>query len=449
MDARKKNFSVLMLPWLAHGHISPYLELSKKLASRNVRIYFCSTPVNLNSIKLSPKHSNSIQLVELRLPSSFPDLPPHYHTTNGLPPHLMTTLKHAFDMAASAFSNLLQNLKPDLVIYDFVQPWASAVASALNIPAVHFLVFSAVTTSFLVHFSRNHADCPFPFSSIFVHDYMKPKVTHLLESSSNGIQDKERYFQSFELSRNVILAKTFRELEGKYIDLLSVLVNKKIVPVGPIVADIIEDQEDDEMEIMKWLDKKERSSTVFVSFGSEYFLSKEEREETAHGLELSQVNFIWVLRFPNGEKMEVKEALPLGFLERTKERGKIIENWAPQAKILGHTSIGGFVSHCGWSSVIESMKLGVPIVATPMHLDQPLNARLVEDVGVGLEVIRRENGSIERDEFSRVIREVVVDKNGEKIRRKAREMSELMKKKGEEEIDEVVNELVQLSVKRE
>lgn len=94
---------------------------------------------------------------------------------------------------------------------------------------------------------------------------------------------------------------------------------------------------------------------------------------------------------------------------------------------------------------MESMKLGVPIIAMPMHLDQPLNARLVEDVGVGMEVRRNENGRIEREEMARVIKEVVVEKNGEKLRRKAREMSENIRKKGDEEIDEVVDELSQLS----
>lgn len=37
------------------------------------------------------------------------------------------------------------------------------------------------------------------------------------------------------------------------------------------------------------------------------------------------------------------------------------------------------------------MKLRVPIMATPMHLDQPLNARLVEDVGIGVKLRRNKN----------------------------------------------------------
>ena len=46
---------------------------------------------------------------------------------------------------------------------------------------------------------------------------------------------------------------------------------------------------------------------------------------------------------------------------------------------------------------MESMKFGVPIIAMPMHLDQPVNSRLVEALGVGVEVKRDTNGRLERE----------------------------------------------------
>lgn len=114
-------------------------------------------------------------------------------------------------------------------------------------------------------------------------------------------------------------------------------MKKKLVPVGPLVEDPVEEDDHEEgIEIIQWLDKKERSSTVFVSFGSEYFLPKEEMEGIALGLEFSGVDFIWVVRFPSGVKVKVDEELPKHFLERTKERAMVVEGWAPQMKILGH-----------------------------------------------------------------------------------------------------------------
>ncbi|KAF3445349.1 hypothetical protein FNV43_RR10525 [Rhamnella rubrinervis] len=440
--SRQRSVRVLMLPWLAHGHISPFLELAKKLTKRNFQIYLCSTPVNLTSIKpkLPQKYSVSIKLVELHLPS-LPELPPHYHTTNGLPLNLMPTLKQAFDMSSPNFANILSTVKPDLLIYDFVQPWAPQLASSMNIPAVNFISFGAVMISFMLHAAKyNGVDHEFPFPEIYLSDFMRANFNQFIETSAD--EHLDRVLKCMERSNSFILMKTFRELEGKYMNYLSTTFGMKVVPAGPLVQD--PDLEDDNVGIINWLDKKERSSTVFVSFGSEYYLSKEDIEEIAHGLELSEVNFIWVLRFPFGEKMELEEALPTGFLGRVREKGMVVENWAPQLKILRHSSIGGFVSHCGWSSVIESLNFGVPIIAMPMQLDQPMNARLVEDIGVALEVKRENNGRIKRGNVAKVIKEVVFEKIGDGIRKKAREMSDLIKEKGEEEIDDMVKELAKL-----
>ncbi|KAH0980985.1 hypothetical protein GBA52_008162 [Prunus armeniaca] len=443
-----RTLTILMLPWLAHGHISPFLELAKKLTSkRNFHIFICSTPVNLTSIKpkLCPKYSHCIEFVELHLPhDDFPELPPQYHTTNGLPPHLMSTLKRAFDMSSNNFSTILTALKPDLLIYDFLQPWAPSLASLQNIPSVEFITTSAALTSFSVHHLRNPSD-KFPFPSIYLRDYEAKKFNNLLESSSNGIKNGDRVLQCSDLSSGIILVKTSREIEAKYVDYLSGLMGKKIVPVGPLVQEPMDLKVDEETWIMKWLNKRERSSVVYVCFGSEYFLSREQIEELAHGLELSKVSFIWVIRFPKEEKgNRVEEVLPEGFLERVGEKGAIVEGWAPQAKILKHSSIGGFVSHCGWSSVLESIKFGVPIIAIPMHLDQPINSRLVEEVGVGVEVKRTAEGSLERKEVAKVIRDVVAQKIGEGVRKKALEIRDNMKKKEDEEINGVVEELMQL-----
>ncbi|KAM3282866.1 UDP-glucosyltransferase 29 [Capsicum chacoense] len=437
MEAKKNTISVLMLPWLAHGHINPFLELSKKLANRNFHIYMCSTPVNLNSIKkrVTEKYSQSIELVELHLPS-LPDLPPQYHTTNGLPPHLMNTLKTAFEMAAPKFSEILQTLNPDLVIHDYNQPWVADSASSMNIPAVQFPTFCATAVAWAIHMSENIEE-KFPFPEIYLHQYEMLS----LKKDINEAPDKMFPFdEALKRSQDIILVKTCRDFEGKYIDYLSNLVFKKIVPVGSLVQESID--QDDHDEIMQWLDKKEKGSTVFVSFGSEYFLSNEQINAVAQGLELSRVNFIWVIRFPQGERINIRDAFPEGFLERVGERGMVMEGWAPQAKILQHPSTGGFVSHCGWSSFMESMKFGVPIIAMPMHIDQPMNARLVEYIGMGVEAVRDENGKLMSAEIAKGIRKVLMEESGEGVRKKAKQLSEKMNAKGNEEIDGMVVELL-------
>ncbi|KAK9149887.1 hypothetical protein Scep_008644 [Stephania cephalantha] len=466
MDAQHHQIRVLMFPWLAHGHIFPFFELAKKLSQRNFSIYLCSTPINLSFIKEKPIHdqslSSSIQFVELNLPP-LPNLPPQNHTTKSLPPHLMPTLTTALDMAQPSFTKILTTLKPHLLIYDFIQPWAPEIASLHNITAVHFLTMGAFASSYFYHrCKKSLSDLEYPSPNMYLEEYEDQKLTQMLESFSNNILNKDRLALSIDRSETFVLIKTSRDVEEKYINHLSFIFGKEILPTGPLVNEEVipsythDDHSDGNLSdeaILEWLSKKDKSSTVFVSFGSEYYMSKEEIEETAYGLELSEVNFIWVIRFPDHhiERVNdfVSEVLPQGFLERVGERGLVVENWAPQIEILKHSSIGGFVSHCGWSSVMEAMKFGVPIIAMPMHIDQPMNARLVVELGVGLEAKRvkghtgdGEEGRIAREEVANVIREVIVEKEGEKVRRLMKEMSENMREQREEEIGVLVEKLL-------
>ncbi|KAL9365691.1 hypothetical protein Peur_043564 [Populus x canadensis] len=427
MDATNRSVvRVLMFPWLAYSHIHPFLELAKKLSERNFYIYLCSSPANLGHIKENLLEMNfpSIQLVELHLPSS-PDLPPHYHTTKGLPNHLLGNLIQAFDTASSSFSSILTTLRPDFLICDFFQPWAPALALSLNIPTVQFVVSGNKANSVAVHAFKRSGDV-------------------IQDSARDFLFIKDRILQHLEQSSGIMLARSLREIEGKYLDDLSAVTKKRILPVGPLVQDLIA-EDDKKTEITEWLNKRDPcSSVIYVAFGSENYLSKEDREELALGLLLSNVNFIWVLRFPRGEEISAREALPEGFIEMVSEKGLIVEEWAPQKRILSHRSIGGFLSHCGWGSVLESMKFGVPMIAMPMHIDQPLNAEFLVEMGVGLEIKRDKNGKIEREEVARVIRDLAGERTGEQLRRKARELSDCIRDKAGQEIDEVVNDLVHL-----
>ncbi|XP_071687013.1 UDP-glucosyltransferase 29-like [Rutidosis leptorrhynchoides] len=431
-----KKQTVLMFPWLGHGHISPFLELAKKLTNTNrFNIHLCSTPTNLDSIKKTCPPS--VNLIELHLPT-LPDLPPHLHTTNGLPLQLMSTLKQAFDMASPRFSDILINLKPDLLIYDIIQPWAPIAAAGLGIPSVVFITTSASAS--MVHFQLGTSkNIPFPFSSTFY--YHPYEDGHVSKRTVN--KEADRVTECVQSSSSIVLVKSCKEIEAKYAHHLSRLIDKRVVPVGPLVAEPPK-LETKQNNVIDWLDTKSVGSTVFVSFGSEYFLSNADLAEIAYGLEMSNVNFIWVLRFPKGENRTIDEALPQGFIERVKSRGLVMDGWAPQARILGHKNIGGFVSHCGWNSVLEAMKFGVPVIAMPMHLDQPINARLAVAVGVGVEVVRDDNGKLKRETISSVLKRVVMSELGNVVRENAKKLGDDLRVKKDEEIDVVTKELIKL-----
>ncbi|EPS69530.1 hypothetical protein M569_05234, partial [Genlisea aurea] len=429
---------ILMLPWLAYGHTSPFVELAKALARRGFIIYICSSPANLHSVRDSVSTA-SVEFIELHLPESR-ELPPRYHTTNGLPPHLMADLKEALIRARPGFAEILRSLNPDLVIYDFIQPWAAEEASSLGIPAVFFNIFGEASSSLFGHrLWRSESEYPFPAIHYRGHE---------LGFFNRIVDGFELLRGSVGRSSEIILVRTFRELEGKYIDYHSELTKKRHVPVGHLVRDPEEAYDEEEEKkaecdaIMKWLDERTEKSTVFASFGTEYFLSDEEMEGIAGGLETSEANFIWVLTSHMGDDDDAPERLPDGFLRRTRSRGLVLAKWAPQLRILSHRSVGGFLSHCGRSSVIEGLYCGVPIVALPMHLDQPLNARLLTEAGLAEEASRTEEGKIDGMEVARAVKKAVSEESGEGLRRRVAEMSRVMKGKGEEEIGGAVEELL-------
>ena len=93
----------------------------------------------------------------------------------------------------------------------------------------------------------------------------------------------------------------------------------------------------------------------------------------------------------------------------------LILDWAPQKLILKHPSMGVFVSHCGWNSTLESLAVGVPVVAWPMFADQKLNAEwlvqrgtavMIEGTGLKPERV------IPREEIAAVVRSVGWNVNG-------------------------------------
>ncbi|XP_047312592.1 UDP-glucosyltransferase 29-like [Impatiens glandulifera] len=444
--------NIVMFPWLAHGHVSPFLELAKRIGKRNLTIHLCSTKVILDSIK---KRVNQIDhpflhFIELQLPYP-PELPPHHHTTNGLPLHLNYTLMKALDNSSPAFSTILQQIKPDLVIYDLQQPWVPELTASLSIPAVMFHITSVATLCHGLH-STIKQGVEFPFPELNPQDsyWVKKYVQEMKSAETN---DKERVSNLFSYLRSseIVLSKTFGEIDERYVDYTSSILGKRVISTGPLVKDGAEGDAISESgkHVMEWLDKKEKGSTVLVSFGSECYLSKEEREEMAYGLEQSTVNFIWVIQFPFEERISVEESVPEGFLKRVGERGLVVDKWVPQARILAHENTGGFITHCGWSSVTEAIGFGVPIIAMPVQYDQPINVRLVVNAGVGLEVFRTEDEGFNRTEIARVTREIVLEDKGEEIRKKVRYLKEKFIKEGDDrEIDLLVKELIGICRKR-
>lgn len=216
---------ILMLPWLAHGHITPFFELAKRL-SKSFQIYLCSSPINLQAINPTLARDHSIELISLHL-LSLPDLPAHMHTTKGIPLHLEPTLVKAFDMAAHGFELLLDRLAPDLVVSDLFQPWAVRSASSRNIPVVSFVVTGVAVLARLVNgFWNNGQEFPFPEVDLSEHWVSKSSVRKVCDEV--GHDWAMRFFECMRMSCDVALVNTSPEFEGKYIEFLASSLKKKV-----------------------------------------------------------------------------------------------------------------------------------------------------------------------------------------------------------------------------
>ncbi|KAK6122622.1 hypothetical protein DH2020_043637 [Rehmannia glutinosa] len=362
----------------------------------------------------------------------------------------MPTLMEAFQMSSSNFSDIITNLKPDLLIYDGFQPWSAKIASSQNIPSVLFATTGSTAFSFYHHHHTNKTYDNFPFPAIFLTEYEKRDL--IAQAGSIIVEDIDEGFAYgiLKLSSEIVLIKSCRGIEGKYMDYLSTLCDRKIVPTGPLITTNGEKNQEsgNYSEVMDWLSQKSQFSTLYISFGSENYLSKEQMQELAKGLELSGVNFIWVVRSPIGSEISIEETLSQELLDKIKQKGLVLQGWAPQAEILAHSSVGGFMSHCGWSSITECVYFGVPVVAAPLKFDQPVNCRMAVEAGVGVEVMRDENGMFDGNGVAKAINEVILEESGEKLRFKAREMSKKMKMEEEEAFCEVAEELSRICVKK-
>ncbi|KAH7674341.1 UDP-glucuronosyl/UDP-glucosyltransferase protein [Dioscorea alata] len=187
---------------------------------------------------------------------------------------------------------------------------------------------------------------------------------------------------------NGVLINTFEALEPKALMALNdgVVVPgfPPVIAVGPLKQLPLK-----EKIVLPWLDEQPERSVLYVSFGSRTAMSVEYMRELGVGLVKSGAKFLWVIKMKKVDKEEeqvdLEQVLGEEMVERIKERGSIVvHGWVDQEEILKHGAVGGFLSHCGWNSVMEAALHGVPVLAWPLHGDQRLNAEVVRRSGLGI-----------------------------------------------------------------
>jgi hypothetical protein len=358
MADHSKKLHIAMFPWLAFGHLIPFLELGKLIAQKGHRISFISTPRNIERLPKIPSDlTPSITFVKLPLPR-VENLPENAEATMDVPYHIIPYLKKAHDGLQQPLSHFLETSAPDWIIHDFAPHWLPPIATKLGISRAFFSIFNAsflcnlgpskpsVTDAYEPrtepkHFTVPPKWVPFP-TKIAYRLFEAKKIFESFEENASGVSDWVRLLTIY-LGADALAVKTCTEIEGEWMKLLGEIHDIPVIPVGllpPSTQEIGDKNKDSAWgTIGEWLDKQAKGSVVYIALGSETQPSQQDFTELALGLEQSGLPFFWALRKRSvsvgGDSFE----LPEGFEERTRGHGIVWTDWAPQLRILAHESL--------------------------------------------------------------------------------------------------------------
>ncbi|KAK9159845.1 hypothetical protein Syun_006186 [Stephania yunnanensis] len=466
MVHHRNHFIVFTTPF--QGHINPTLQLSKRLASLGAQVTFV-TSIHAHRRMFNDK--NNATSIRSDYASSITFAPFSDGYDNGLKQgdDALQFLSEFKRHGSEALSNLIRSLSTDddpnrsvtCLICSFLYPWILELGRDHGVKTAMLWIQPAVVFGIYYYYFNGYKDKILQenvanegnYSSSYVELPGLPKLTcrdlpsFLLPSNiyKSSLTLFEEQFQGLnqEDYKPRVLINSFDALESEALKALDGKVDIKAI--GPLVpsaflagndpsdthfgADLFEPSN---INYLQWLNSKDEASVVYVSFGSLVVLKRRQVEEIARGLIKIRRPFLWVFRAQEiGEEEEQGEIKSLiDGINREEEQGLIVP-WCSQIEVLSHSSVGCFVSHCGWNSTLESLVVGIPVVAFPQWTDQGTNAKLIEDVwrtGVRVKVSKEEDNLVKSEEIRRCVEMVMGKERGAEMRQNAEKWKDLARK---------------------
>ncbi|KAD1878828.1 hypothetical protein E3N88_42174 [Mikania micrantha] len=395
------DLHVVFLPFFTSSHITPLVHAARLFASRGVRSTIITTVYNAMLFQASVDRDTAagyrISVHTLNFPSSEVCLPTGIENINSTTSSEMAgKVYRGMMLLQTPITQAIRDLEPDCIFSDMFFPWTADLADELKIPRLLFypscFLYHSISHSLRVYKPHENVKSE---SESFVVPNLPDEITMKWTQLSQHFKTKtgfaevmERILQSEKRSYGLV-HNTFYEIEPAYADHFKKIKETKVWHIGPLFQYFkfkdCNKSVSHKHGCLSWLDDRNPKSVIYVCFGSMVWFPEAQITEIALALEESRTSFIWVVGKTGTEGVR---GLPEGFEERIykENKGLIITDWAPQVEILQHPAVGGFLTHCGWNSVLEAVVAGVPLMTWPLYAEHFYNEKLVELLGIGVRV---------------------------------------------------------------
>lgn len=390
----------VVVPYPLQGHVIPAVHLALRLAERGFAVTFVNTEsVHHQTTRALAVLGGGDIFAGVRA-SSAEQLDLRYEVvSDGFPLGFDRSLNHdqfmegVLHVLPAHVEELLRRVVVDppstCLVVDTFFVWPATLARKLGVPYVSFWTEPALIFSLYYHMDlltkHGHFNCKEPRKDTITYIPGVPSIeptelmSYLQETDTTSVVHRI-IFKAFDEARRAdyVLCNTVEELEPSTIAALR--AEKPFYAVGPVLPagfarSAVATSMWAESDCSRWLDAQPPGSVLYISFGSYAHVTRQELHEIAAGVLASGARFLWVLR-PDVVSSDDPDPLPEGFAAAAAGRGVVVP-WCCQVEVLSHAAVGGFLTHCGWNSILESVWAGVPMLCFPLLTDQITNRRLV------------------------------------------------------------------------
>ncbi|KAG6502104.1 hypothetical protein ZIOFF_041993 [Zingiber officinale] len=371
---------IVFLPSSGMGHLNPFLRLAAQLSARDCRVSLLTTHPTVSAAE--ERHVDAffaaftgVRRLDLHLPLLDPS------ELNSTDPFWLRfeSIRRSAHLLPRVLADASPPVSAAIVDISVASSYLPAVAEMGLLSYVLF-TSSAAMLALCAYFPTY-----FAMKNTFgVGDIDIPGAGRVPKSSvPMPLRDPNQLFAKQFLENgqalpkaNGILVNTLHAWEA---EALAALNEGKVAPdmppvlaIGPLLPAMSVEGESVSAPLA-WLDRQPDRS-VYVSFGNRTGMPAEQIRELGIGLERSGLRFLWVVKSKVVDRAEVEvgleELLGKEYLAKIKDRGMVVKDWVEQVDIRRHRAVGGFLSHCGWNSVVEAALYGVRILGWPMGGDQ-------------------------------------------------------------------------------